>query len=75
MFLDPDVPHSLLGSFKFGIPDETLESRIVTSGVVPADDISGIVQFIQACLTLDPAGRPSPRDLFWSEWVEPGLES
>ncbi len=71
---DPDVAYSRLGSFKLGIPDETLESQIVTSGVVPADDIPGIVKFIQACLTLDPATRPSPDDLFRSEWVQPGLE-
>jgi len=41
-FYDPDVACSWLESFKLGIPDETLESRIVTSGVVPADDIPGV---------------------------------
>ncbi len=71
---DPDIAYSRLGSFKLGIPGETLESRIVASGVVPADSIPGIIKFIQACLTLDPATRPSPDDLFRSEWVRPGLE-
>jgi len=61
--------------FKLGIPEETLENQISSSGVVPADDIPGIVKFIQTCLTLDPANRPSPDDLFENEWVGPGLES
>lgn len=72
-FLDPDIAYSRLGAFKLEISDETLESQIGKSGVVPADDIPGIVKFIQACLTLDPATRPSPDDLFRGEWVQSGV--
>ena len=64
-----------MGLFKLEIPEETLESQIIASGVVPASDILGIVKFIQTCLTLDPANRPSLDDLFKNEWVEPGFES
>jgi len=64
-----------IGLFKLGIPKETLESQIIASGgAVPADDIPGIVKFIQTCLTVDPAKRPSVDDVFWNEWVKPGLE-
>ena len=66
----------LLGLFKLEIPEETLESQIIASGgAVPADDIPGIVKFVQTCLTMDPAKRPSPNDVFGNEWVEPGFES
>jgi len=62
-------------SFILGIPKETLESQIISSGVVPADDIPGIVKFVQTCLAVDPASRPSADDLFVNEWVEPGFAS
>jgi hypothetical protein len=61
--------------FKLGIPEETLESQIIANGAVPADDIPGIVKFVQACLTIDPAKRPSLDDVFGNEWVKPGFES
>jgi serine/threonine protein kinase len=65
-----------IGLFKLEIPEETLESQIIASrGAVPADDIPGIVKFVQTCLTMDPAKRPSPDDVFGNEWVEPGFES
>ncbi|KAF8955829.1 kinase-like domain-containing protein [Flammula alnicola] len=63
-----------LGTFKLEIPMETLQSQISSCAVVQAEDISGVVEFIQACLTLDPASRPTPDDLFQAEWVQPGFE-
>ena len=63
-----------IGIFKFETPNETLQSQISSSGAIHADDIPGVVEFIQACLTLNPADRPTPDDLFLHEWVQPGLE-
>ncbi|KIM48539.1 hypothetical protein M413DRAFT_20917 [Hebeloma cylindrosporum] len=62
------------GLFKLRIPEETLESQIIASGVVQADDIPGLVKFVQTCLTLDPADRPSPEDLCDDVWVTPGFD-
>ncbi|KIM48527.1 hypothetical protein M413DRAFT_20908 [Hebeloma cylindrosporum] len=62
------------GLFKPGIPKATLEGQIITSGVVPADDIPGLVKFVEKCLTLDPEDRPSPKDLLGKEWLKLGLE-
>ena len=69
-----EIAYFCIGFFKLRVPEETLESQIISSGVVPADDIPGIVKFVQTCLAMDPADRPSPDDLYWNEWVEPGLE-
>ena len=69
-----EIAYCCTGIFKLGIPDETLEKQISSTGVVPADDIPGIVKFVQTCLTLDPTNRPTPDDLFRHEWVQPGLE-
>lgn len=63
-----------LGIFKLETPNETLQSQISSSGAIQADDIPGVVKFIKACLTLNPADRPTPGDLFEHEWVRPGLE-
>ena len=68
-----EIIHFCIGIFKLETPNETLESRIASSGAIQADDIPGVVKFIQACLTLNPADRPTPDDLFRHEWVQPGL--
>ena len=69
-----EIAYCRIGIFKLGIPEETLENQLSSTGVVPADDIPGIVKFIQTCLTIDPTSRPTPDDLFRHEWVQPGLE-
>jgi len=69
-----EIAYCRIGVFKLGIPEETLENQLSSTGVVPADDIPGIVKFIQTCLTIDPTNRPTPDDLFRHEWVQPGLE-
>ena len=66
-----EIIYFCVGIFKLETPNETLESQIASSG---ADDIPGVVKFIQACLILNPADRPTPDDLFRDEWVQPGLE-
>ena len=63
-----------IGIFKLETPSETLESQISSSGTIPADDIPGVVKFIQACLTLNPSDRPTTDDLFRHEWVQPGFQ-
>ncbi|KIM48541.1 hypothetical protein M413DRAFT_20919 [Hebeloma cylindrosporum] len=63
------------GLFKLGIPEETLERQIIASGVVPVNDIPGLVKFVQTCLTLDPGARPSPEALCENEWVKPGFDT
>lgn len=68
-----EIIHFCIGIFKLETPNETLESQIASSGAIQADDIPGVVKFIQACLTLNPADRPTPDDLFRHEWVQPGL--
>jgi hypothetical protein len=69
------IVYFYVGLFKLGIPEETLEGQIVASGVIPADDIPGIMKFVQTCLTtVDPANKSSLDDLFRNEWVEPGFE-
>jgi len=67
------VAYFFIGSFKLKIPEETLESQISASGLVPTDDIPGVVKFVQKCLTINPAHRPSAVDFLDDEWMEPGF--
>lgn len=62
------------GIFKLEIPKITLESRISSRGVIQADDIPGIIGFLQKCLILDPVRRPTAGDLISHEWLKLGFQ-
>jgi hypothetical protein len=60
----------LTGHFQGNIPQTDLKTRL--QGKVPQADIPGTISFIQQCLVLDAADRPSAMDLFSVRWVKEG---
>jgi serine/threonine protein kinase len=46
-----------------------IKSAISNYDVLAEDDIASAAEFIAACLSLDPASRPSAHDLMYHPWV------
>lgn len=63
------------GRFVEEIPEDTLESRFVTSGMpnITPDQTRQAIQFIEKCLALDPADRPTIAELKNNPWLKPGF--
>ncbi|PPQ79030.1 hypothetical protein CVT25_002339 [Psilocybe cyanescens] len=63
------------GRFVEEIPEDTLKSRFVTSGMpnITPDQTRQAVQFIEKCLALDPADRPTIAELKNNPWLKPGF--
>ncbi|KAH9474487.1 Serine/threonine-protein kinase SRPK [Psilocybe cubensis] len=63
------------GFFIEDIPEDTLESRFASSGMpnITPDQTRGAVQFLERCLVLDPADRPTIAELKSHPWLRPGF--
>ena len=64
----------LQGRFVEEIPEDTLESRFVSSAIpnMTPDQTREAIRFIERCLALDPADRPTISELRHDPWLQPG---
>jgi len=58
------------GIFIDDIPETNLTAALTASGKVAEQDIPEIVEFIETCLSLDPADRPTAGALMGHSWIK-----
>jgi len=61
------------GIFFEDIPETDLKAALKASGKVAEQDIPEIARFIEKCLSLDPADRPTVSALHTEPWIQKGL--